>query len=138
MQAHPEMVGGTERLDTDLMRATRPRLIAKGGAEGYYAAGLLPDEAAGRPIGYGLAAKVADGDVAGRARPVMVIEALRQLGVLGDEAPSRPPFREVRRDGASEGELAALARYRHAAVRNHRGEVVGEVRPMFQLARRTL
>jgi len=30
---------------------------------------------------------VADGDVAGRARPVMVIEALRQLGVLGDEAP---------------------------------------------------
>jgi L-asparaginase II len=120
MQAHPEMVGGTERLDTDLMRATRPRLIAKGGAEGYYATGLLPDAAAGRPIGYGLALKVADGDVDGRARPVIVIETLRQLGVLGD------------------GELAALARYRHAEVRNHRGEVVGEVRPVFQLARRTL
>jgi len=39
MQAHPEMVGGTGRFDTDLMRQMAPRLFCKGGAEGYYAWG---------------------------------------------------------------------------------------------------
>lgn len=57
--------------------------------------------------------------------------ALRTWG--DDEAPSRPPFRGVRRDGASEGgtsiEIAAL-RTHIAAVRAALGEVVPTVQPV--------
>jgi L-asparaginase II len=117
MQSNPEMVAGTDRFDTDLMRQTRPRVFCKGGAEGYYALGLLPDPTAGRPVGVGLALKVVDGDRDGRARPVAVMEALRQLGVLTDE------------------DLTALAIYRSVEARNHRGDVVGQVRPAVVLHR---
>jgi L-asparaginase II len=114
MQTYPEMVGGTERFDTDLMRQTAPRVFAKGGAEGYYALGVLP-LAGDWPDGVGMALKIADGDPLGRAHPVAVIEALRQLGVLTEE------------------DLAALAKWRTGEARNHRGEVVGQVRPAFSL-----
>jgi L-asparaginase II len=114
MQTYPEMVGGTDRFDTELMRQTSPRLFAKGGAEGFYALGLLPP-LGGRVEGLGMALKIADGDQLGRARPAAVIETLRQLGALtGDD-------------------LAALSKWRTSEARNHRGEVVGEVRPAFSL-----
>jgi L-asparaginase II len=114
MQTYPEMVGGAERLDTELMRQTAPRLFTKGGAEGYSAVGILP-QAVGRKEGLGLSLKIADGDQVGRSRPVAVMEALRQLGVLTEE------------------DLAALARWRGSDSRNHRGEVVGQVRAAFTL-----
>lgn len=117
MQSHPEMVGGTGRFDTDLMRQTAPRVFCKGGAEGFYALGLLPDPAAGRPRGLGLALKVVDGDTQGRARPVAVVEALRQLGVLTD------------------GDRQALSQWAAGASRNHRGDLVGEVRPALRMRR---
>jgi hypothetical protein len=44
-----------------------------------------------------------------------VIETLRQLGALTGE------------------DLAALSQWRTSEARNHRGEVVGEVRPAFSL-----
>jgi L-asparaginase II len=118
MQAHPEMVAGTERMDTDLMRAAGNLLIAKGGAEGYQSIGILPDPAAGRSLGIGIALKVEDGDPGGRARCPAVLEVLRQLGVLDEQM------------------LEALAKYRRPAVRNVRGDVVGEIRPCFELPRR--
>ncbi len=114
MQAHPEMVGGSQRWDTDLIRQTAPRVFAKGGAEGYYALGVLP-QAGGRQDGVGMSLKIVDGDQLGRARPVAVVEALRQLGVLTEE------------------DLAALAKWRTSEARNHRGEAVGQVRPAFSL-----
>jgi L-asparaginase II len=114
MQTYPEMVGGTQRFDTDLMRQVAPRLFAKGGAEGYYALGILPP-AAGRMAGRGMTLKIADGDLMGRAIPVAVIEALRQLGTLVEE------------------DLSALAIWRTSEARSHRGEVVGQVRPAFSL-----
>src|SRR5512132_1932215 len=43
MTNYPELVGGTaERLDTEMMRATKGSLISKVGAEGVYTAGVLP------------------------------------------------------------------------------------------------
>jgi L-asparaginase II len=117
MQTYPEMVGGTHRFDTDLVRQVAPRLFAKGGAEGYYALGILPREA-DRTMGLGMALKITDGDPLGRAMPVAVIEALRQLGVL------------------TEADLTALANWRTSEARNHRGEVVGSVRPGFSLVAR--
>ena len=73
MRSHPELVGGTGRDVTDLMRGV-PGMIAKDGAEGVYAAGL--------PDGRGIAIKITDGGV--RARPVVMGAVLRRMW-LGDE-----------------------------------------------------
>jgi L-asparaginase II len=113
MMAHPEMVEGDGELDTELMRAAPGRLVSKVGAEGIYAAGVLPCER--WPDGLGLACKIEDGDKGDRARPCLAVEALRQL-VL------------------SEHELNSLSRFARQTLHNHRGEDVGEVRPAFQLS----
>ena len=113
MIEHPEMVGGTvDRLDTEMMRAAEGRLISKVGAEGVYTVGVLPS--AEWPRGLGLALKVEDGEDR-RARPTIVIESLRQLGVLDTAAQE------------------ALKPYSTFPVRNNRGETVGEVQPEFEL-----
>lgn len=113
MTSHPEMVGGTtERLDTELMRATEGGLISKVGAEGVYTVGVLPCER--WPQGLGLALKIEDGEDR-RARPTVVIESLRQLGVLSGAA------------------YDAVRPYSSFAVYNHRGDEVGEVRANFEL-----
>lgn len=110
---YPELVGGAgERLDTEVMRATRGAVVSKIGAEGVYTAGVRPY--ARWPRGLGLAFKIEDGENL-RARPTVVIESLRQLDVL---------------DGAA---LNALAPYARFDVRNHRGDLVGEVRAAFAL-----
>jgi L-asparaginase II len=115
MTTYPELIGGSsERLDTELMKAAKGRLISKVGAEGVYTAGVLPCE--DWPLGLGLAIKIEDGDDH-RARPTVVIESLRQLGILVDES------------------LEAVSRYAFFPVRNRRGDVVGEVTPEFKLNR---
>ncbi len=115
MTNHPELIGGTsDRLDTEMMRATKGTLISKVGAEGVYTAGILPCKR--WPRGLGLALKIEDGDDH-RARPTVVIESLDQLGVLDDEA------------------LEAVSHYAFFPIRNRRGEVVGEVRASFKLNR---
>jgi L-asparaginase II len=79
MTGHPELIGGPhERFDTVLMRAAGGRVVSKIGAEGVYTAGVLPCER--WPRGLGLAFKIEDGEDR-RARPTVVIESLRQLGV---------------------------------------------------------
>ena len=103
-----------DRLDTEIMRAARGRVVSKVGAEGVYTAGILPCEQ--WPNGLGLALKIEDGDDK-RARPTVVIESLRQLGVLRDES------------------LEAVSRYAFFPVQNRRGDVVGEIRASFQLSR---
>jgi L-asparaginase II len=113
MIEHPEMVGGTrERLDTEMMRAAGGALISKVGAEGVYTVGVLPSER--WPRGFGLALKIEDGEER-RARPTVVIEALRQLQALTGEA------------------LEAVEPYSSFTLRNHRGDAVGEVRASFEL-----
>ena len=115
MMNNPELIGGTkDRLDTEIMRAAPGHLISKVGAEGVYTVGVLPSER--WPRGFGLALKIEDGDDH-RARPTVVIESLRQLGILADES------------------LEAVARYAFFPVRNRRGDVVGEVIAEFELNR---
>ncbi|MBV9820797.1 MAG: asparaginase [Actinobacteria bacterium] len=82
MRAHPDLVAGTGRAATRLMRAV-PGLIAKDGAEGVFAAAL--------PDGGAVAVKIDDG--AGRAADLVVVAGLRQLGVPGtalDELATAP------------------------------------------------
>ena len=113
MTAFPELIGGTsQRLDTEIMRATRGRVVSKVGAEGVYTAGILPCER--WRAGLGLALKIEDGDDK-RARPIVVVESLRQLGVLNDDS------------------LEAVSRYAFFPVENRRGDVVGEIRASFEL-----
>jgi L-asparaginase II len=109
MRRHPEMVAGTDRLCTVLMRAGGSGLIAKIGAEGFYGLGYERD---GR--GYGMALKVADGD-GDRARPAAVCAALVAVGVL------------------AEGTAREIFERFVGALRNHRGLVVGRVTPVLDL-----
>lgn len=114
MNTYPEMIGGglNERLDTEIMRAADGRVVSKVGAEGVYTAGILPCKE--WPRGLGLAFKIEDGEDR-RARPTVVIESLRQLGVLTGEA------------------YKAVESFASFPIRNHRGDTVGQVKPSFEL-----
>lgn len=102
MLAHPEMVAGTDRLDTALMQAWPGRVAAKIGAEGVYGASLPT-------LGLGVALKVEDGDlkVAGYAL-MAVLEALI-----------------ARFDAAAAWPVETLARWRMPAIKNTRGVATG-------------
>jgi len=100
MVRHPFFVAGTGRLDTALMEITGGRVAAKAGAEGVYCAALVDQ-------GLGLSLKIEDGSL--RAVAPVIIEVMRHLNWLTEE------------------ELARLEAWRHPPVRNHRGEVVGEL-----------
>jgi L-asparaginase II len=82
MTANPELVGGERRDVTRLMRAV-PELMAKGGAEGMYAAAL--------PGGPAAAVKISDG--AHRASGTLLAAALREVGVDVDPAQFGEPIR---------------------------------------------
>jgi L-asparaginase II len=84
MTAHPDMVGGPGRFDTLLMEAACGRIVAKAGAEGYQALGLLPGALGPGSPALGIALKISDGDLNKRARPPAALEVLRQLGALND------------------------------------------------------
>ena len=104
MRAYPEMVGGTGRLCTALMRATP--VVAKSGAEGVYCFGIP-----GRSLGVAL--KIDDGNARG-THPTAV-RVLEQLGLLSAEA------------------AAALEPFRRPANINNRGENVGHTEAVFQI-----
>lgn len=109
---HPEMVGGSKgRFDTELLRASRGRLICKVGAEAVYSVGVLPSQK--YPGGLGISFKMEDGSYRGLGPTV--IETLAQLGVLDDR------------------ELAQLASLHRPALENRSGIKVGEVRAIFKL-----
>jgi L-asparaginase II len=109
MTTYPELIGGTQRLDTLLMRAAPGRVFSKVGAEGVWLCGVLPS--ANYPTGLAISLKIEDGDDK-RARPIVAVEVLKQLGVLADNALP---------------ELSPLS------IRNRRGDVVGTVRALFEL-----
>jgi len=108
MTLHPEMVSGEGRNDLALMRAGRGDWVTKIGAEGVQAIGV-------RSRGWGIAVKSVDGSKRG-LNPATVA-TLDALGLL------------------DEGQRAELADWRAPKVRNYRGTVTGEVRPVLVLNR---
>ncbi len=82
MTSNPELVGGARRDATRLMRAV-PDLMAKGGAEGMYAAAL--------PGGLAAAVKISDG--AHRASGIVLGAVLREVGVDVDPSLLGEPIR---------------------------------------------
>ena len=73
MLAHPELVAGEGRFDTELMRRSHNQVISKGGAEGVQCLSRTGD-------GLGVAIKVVDG--ARRAKQAVALHVLRQLDWL--------------------------------------------------------
>lgn len=106
MAAHPEMVSGERRNDLALMRAGRGDFVTKIGAEGVQAIGV-------RSKGIGIAVKVVDG--AKRGLHPATVATLDQLGLL---------------DAA---QCSELSEWREPLVRNYRGIVTGQVRPVVVL-----
>ncbi len=70
MQAHPQLVAGEGRFDTELMQRSLGLLVSKGGAEGIQCLARLGE-------GLGLAIKVEDGSH--RAKWAVALHLLRQL-----------------------------------------------------------
>ena len=103
MTRHPELIGGSDRLDTILMKAAPGKIISKVGADGVWLCGILPSDIF--PKGAAIALKIEDGDDK-RARPVVAIELLRRLGILSDDD---------------------LKEYSPLPIKNRRGDVVGRV-----------
>lgn len=109
MMNHPELVGGTERLDTLLMTAGRGKFISKIGAEGVWLCGVLPSEK--WKTGLGIAMKIEDGDDK-RARAVVSVEVLRQLGIFEENT---------------------LKDYSPLPIKNRRGDHVGRVEASLKI-----
>lgn len=102
LRAHPEMIAGTGRCCTEVIRATAGRVLIKTGAEGVYA-GVISH------LGVGFALKIDDG--AGRAADVAVGALLKKLGAL---------------EAASHAQLAC--RFEPTVV-NSQGRVTGKIAP---------
>ena len=125
MTAFPEMISGTGEFDCSLMQVGSGKIVCKRGAEGYQAIGLLPGAIDPGSPGIGITLKIMDGDLGqrkpdlsaySRVRPAVTLDVLKQLGAL------------------SEAQLHELSEFGPVKpVKNHRGIVVGESRPIFNL-----
>ena len=104
VQGDPFLLAGTDRLDTDLLTASRGRILAKVGADGIYCAALLDQQV-------GVALKVEDGATRALAPALLAI-----LDLL---AP---------------GALPGLDDWRRRPVLNSNDLVVGEIRARIELA----
>ena len=121
MTSYPQYVAGSWSVTTPLMQAFKGNVLAKEGAEGFYAMALSPalhDELTERlrvddDVSLGIALKIDDGSMTRGRNPVI----LKTLSLLGIDAASRPE----------------LQRYRDWPLRNVSGTLVGEVRAEFDL-----
>ena len=109
---HPEMIAGSQRLDTRLMRRYGGKLFSKSGADGMYAMALTatPDH----PRGLGVAFKIADGDPDNRFRELVATSLLGWL---------------------EPGEFAGINDFMDTRRLNNAGTKVGIVQPIYQLKR---
>ena len=86
-----------------LMKAASRKLISKVGADGVWLCGIMPSDQF--PKGAAIAVKIEDGDDK-RARPVVAVKVLKQLGILSSDAlPELSPM----------------------PIKNRRGDIVGRV-----------
>lgn len=108
MQAHPEMVGGTGRICSNLMTFAGGDVVAKSGAMGLYCLGHLPS-------GTGIAVKAEDGN--GKVAAAAALEFMWQLGFLSDS------------------QLEQLSDHHKPIVKNVRGDKCGAMQPIFRLTK---
>lgn len=120
MTGNPDYIAGSWSVTSPLMAAFSGELLAKDGAEAFYAMALSPrlsselDDRLERSDGatVGIALKIHDGSM-GRAREPVILRTLELLGLDVSSADLQP--------------------YRNRTVRNVVGNKVGEVRAEFDL-----
>jgi L-asparaginase II len=106
MTAHPTLIGGEETLDSDIMALSKGRIVAKLGAEGLLCL-AVPER--------GLGIAIAADDGSSRALGPAAVAVIEQLEL------TQPTILDTLRE-------------RHVeTVKTFAGEVVGEMRPAFQL-----
>ncbi|HJT17237.1 MAG TPA: asparaginase, partial [Thermoanaerobaculia bacterium] len=121
MTTFPQFVGGAWTMTTPLMQSFAGDLVAKEGAEGFYAMALTPSLAStltnrlklDDDCALGIALKIDDGSMTRGRNPVI----LKTLELLGVDVASKPE----------------LQRYREWPLRNVAGRLVGDVRAEFEL-----
>jgi L-asparaginase II len=106
MNSNPEMVSGTGGFDTELIKNTKGKLIAKAGAEAVHCIGVK-----GKKVG--IAIKIEDGNM--RAIPAVVMQALKESDILSDE------------------EFESLKNFAVRKNLNNVKDVVGQIRPAYHL-----
>jgi L-asparaginase II len=121
MTGFPYYVGGAWTMTTPLMHAFSGELLAKEGAEGFYAMAIAPSLATeltdrlalAEDVAVGIAMKIDDGSMTRGRNPVV----FKTLELLGIDVAARPE----------------LQRYRDWPLRNVAGTLVGDVRAEFEL-----
>lgn len=104
--AHPQMVGGTGRVDTELMNAMNGRVFSKMGAEAVYTL-AIPE------LGLGAALKCHDGTV--RAVEVACIALIESL-------------LEASLQGLTQDQASTLKRLKNPILKNWTKKVVGDIK----------
>jgi L-asparaginase II len=115
MTSHPEMVAGPGKFDSRLMKSMMGKVLSKTGAEGFQAISIAKNALGVGSPALGMAIKISDGDLAGRAIPIVTIAALKTMGLLSEEV------------------ALDLIKFGPRAVTNWRGTEVGEIKPVFNL-----
>ncbi|MGM0410261.1 MAG: asparaginase [Bacillota bacterium] len=106
MEKYPELVAGSKRFNTELLKVANGEFFAKSGAQGVYCVGHEYENIA-------IALKVKDGSSRG-ARPA-VVEAMKQLDLL------------------SKKQLEKLKKYHEYEIKNHHGDKIGKAVADFKL-----
>jgi len=104
MTKYPFHVAGSERLDTEIMKVTQGRIVAKLGAEAVYNIGVKDE-------GIGICFKIDDGSY--RALDPVAIRILKKMGLLSQE------------------ELSQLEYHYRPLLKNHRQEIIGYLEAIF-------
>jgi len=107
MIKYPEIVGGTDRFDTDLIRISEGKLFAKSGANGVFCIGVRNEK------GMGITIKMESGNM--KFLPMVVVQILCQLKILSIE------------------KLNKLKKYCPLWMKNYRNEKVGKFISDFKL-----
>jgi len=107
MIKYPEIVGGTDRFDTDLIRISEGKLFAKSGANGVFCIGARNEK------GMGVTIKMESGNM--KFLPLVVVQILYQLKIL------------------STGKLNKLKKHCPLWMKNYRNEKVGKFVSDFEL-----
>jgi L-asparaginase II len=110
MIKYPDIVGGTDRFDTDLIRISEGNLLAKSGADGVFCIGVRNNN---NNKGIGITIKMESGNMI--FLPMVVIQVLSQLKILSKE------------------KLNQLEKYCPLWVKNYRNEKVGSFISDFKL-----
>ncbi len=108
MRLEPRMVSGKNKICTDLMKRLYPKVVAKGGANAYYAV-AVPEKK------LGITVKIESGNH--DILPMIVLETLRQIGAITEE------------------EYHLFDDYTNGLIKNHAGLEVGRTSTTFELTK---